>query len=220
MTTRWPLLGSRAGRGGIFALSLGGACVSAPAVAPPAAPRAVAPSAETSLDVTGWETLTLESLGLVLTLPDGPGWTSRQQAHTSFRAHHAATGSELRVRVWPDQRAVTPDACAARARLTWPELPQPDDPGAIDDRPLLAPAGYRGRVIIAVATLADGTLEGRLGAVGAAIGRCFAISFRTRARGVAAERVVAESLAVVAEGTVDQLAIVTIEDRVPRRDSL
>ncbi len=220
MTTRWPLRGSGAGWAGVFAVSLGGACAPAPTVAPPAAPHVAVPSAETSLHATAWETLTIESLGLVLTLPDGPGWTSRQEAHLGFRALHAATGSELRVRVWPDQRGVTPDACAARARLTWPELPQPGDPGAIDDRPLLAPAGYRGRMIIAVTTLADGTLEGRLSAVGAAIGRCLAVSFRTRARGGAAERVVAESLAVVAEGTVDQLAMVTIEDRVPRRDSL
>jgi len=175
-----------------------------------ATPRAV------PLAAAGWEAVTVQSLALVLHLPDGSGWSWDEQAPLGLRALHAATGSELRVRGWLDGRAARPEACAERARLVWTTLPGPGSPGLIDDRPLRAPAGYRGRVTVAVVALADGTLEGRLGAVGAGAGRCLALWFRTRARGVAAERAVAESLAVVAEGTVDRLAIVSIEDRVTR----
>ncbi len=210
LTFGWGTLGF-----GFLAALAGSACGAPREVAKPAEPPAAPRAAAASLPAARWETLTLPSLGLALPLPDGPGWASREDSTLGFRALHAATGAELRARSWPEQRSVTPEACLARARLAWPDLPAPGDPGLLDDRPLRAPEGYRGQVLVNVARRPDGALEGRLVAVGAGVGRCLALSFRTWAQGAGAERVVAESLAVIAEGTVDRLSIVSIEDRVP-----
>ncbi|GEM_PF-4891415 len=201
----------------MLAALAGAGCGAPRAVATPAEPTAPARAAPAPLVAERWNELVLPSVGLVLPLPDAPGWSATEDPTLGFWAQHAATGSELRARTWPDRRGITPEACMARARLAWPELPAPGDQVLVDDRPLRTPEGYLGRMLVAVTRLPAGTLEGRLIAVWASAGRCLALSFRTRVQGAAAARVVAESLAVIAEGTVDRLSIMSIEDRVPRR---
>ncbi|MBN2197566.1 MAG: hypothetical protein JW751_32605 [Polyangiaceae bacterium] len=157
--------------------------------------------------------MALRDEGLVLNLPDAGGWSKGSPAGPGFHAVHRATRSVFRLRTWAAVRSVTPAECAERARLFWPELPTEGDPGLVDSRPLVSPPGYRGRLVVVVEPAGPATLDGRLGAVGASLGRCLAVYFQTRAGGTGAELAVAESLALVASGTVDRLDLIRIEDR-------
>jgi hypothetical protein len=178
----------------------------------PAAPAGPPPPRSRSIPDRDWTSIEVESAQLLLPLPDRGGWARLEGSPSAVWLAHRASGTVLRVRGWLERRSVTAAECAERATLAWPHLPVLDSPGVLDRRPLLAPTGYRGWVTLTVARAGSSAIEGRLGAVGAGPGRCFALELVTRAGGPGADRVVGETLALFAAGSVDRLTRASFED--------
>jgi hypothetical protein len=158
----------------------------------------------------------LPRFALVVPIPEFPEWSIDDASEQWFVARHAASNSELRVRAWPSNRSVTPAACEAQARLWLPTLPARAEDDAVEVRRLRAPSGYHGELIAGVRLLAAGTaLEGYALAFGAAVGRCYAATFTTRAQGERAEERVGATLAVIAGGLLERVEVSKVEDRAP-----
>jgi hypothetical protein len=190
------------------------ACQPAPVrPSPRATPNPIVPRPR-SLPDEDWAVVELRSVGVRLRLPDGASWRRVSSRDAEFRAEHPPTKSSLRVAAWPTERAASAEACARRARLVWPEIPDRDARDRLDVRVLDVASGYRGFVVVAARAVTVDRWVGRLVAVGVRPGRCLVLAFATQAIGPGAGLAVADALALISAGTVDRLEPLGIEDRV------
>ncbi|HMJ15627.1 MAG TPA: hypothetical protein VK524_29625 [Polyangiaceae bacterium] len=163
-----------------------------------------------------WRSVTLPRFALVVPLPEFAEWSIDDTSERWFVARHEGSRSELRVRGWSAARLGSDEQCESQARAWLPSIPEPAPDDAVEIRRLRSPSGYHGRVIAGVRLAQDGAeLEGYALAFGAAVGRCYAAVFRTRATGARAEWLVGASLAVVAGGLLERVEATRVEDRAP-----
>jgi len=200
--------------GWAFALPACGPTVTAEPAVPQSA-ASDAPRNATPLVAGAWGSVRSGRHGLEIPLPSRGQWSVNDRQEAWLVAQHSASRSELRLRAWRAPRANAPESCLEQARLWRPDLPEPSTATLIEQRALVAPAGYRGTVWVGVKQVGDAA-EGDAVAVGARTGRCFVLWYRTRIRGNAAETVVTENLATVSAGVIDRIREVGIEDTVPR----
>lgn len=149
---------------------------------------------------------------LTLALPDRPAWHTDDTGRW-FTAQHAATGTRLWARAWREHRSVTPDECLDAARRWLPEAFPALESEAVESRPMSAPPGYRGTLTLG-ARARGRAVEGLAYVAGRDVGRCFAAAVRTEATGVAAERAVAERLAVLTDLALGSARVLGAEERV------
>jgi hypothetical protein len=132
---------------------------------------------------------------------------------------HAPSRSRLSVRLWRAARLVRPAECEAEARLARPSLPRVEPEAIIDSRPLDAPEGFTGSLVVGVDMTPSGSTRGFVLAVGAAIGRCFVLAFETSADGAESALIVGERLRAAADRVVPSIEIRSVDERVhPDRD--
>lgn len=160
----------------------------------------------------------LEALPGAITLDDASRWRAVNSG--SFTVlEHAASRSRLSLRLWRAARLVRPAECEAEARVARPSLPRVDPDAVIDSRPLDAPEGFTGSVVVGVDGTPSGSTRGFVLAVGAAIGRCFVLVFETSADGSNAARVVGDRLRRASDVVVPSVELRSIDERVrPDRD--
>ncbi|HEX6764316.1 MAG TPA: hypothetical protein VF103_02535 [Polyangiaceae bacterium] len=186
----------------------------------PAAPvRAPARSATTNDDTAErFGLVELARLPGVVALYDPKRWRSVDGGSFTL-LEHAPSRSTLAVRVWHAARLVRPGDCEADARLARPSLPRIDPDSIIDSRPLDVPSEFHGSLVVGVDPTPQGSTHGYALAIGAAIGRCYALAFETTADGPDAAVVVAERLRVAADHIVPSLALRNVDERVrPERE--
>lgn len=152
-------------------------------------------------------------------LPDGSGWRIDDRKTSFLDATHPATGSRLRARAWNEARAVSREACLARAREIDASLPEAQGESVIDER-IETIGGDETSAHLRAAVSADG--EGELSGIvlvsGVSVRRCFVLAFETQASGEGAEATIADRLATVTEGVVRSVRFKPMLD-VPRADS-
>lgn len=154
---------------------------------------------------------------LVVPIPERREWRLDEVSSPWFVARHPGTDSELRLRTWNAPRLVTPEECETQARLWLPQLATTTGEAAVERRALRAPAGFHGSVVAGVGMPSQqGELEGYVQAFGAAIGRCYAAVFTTRARGKGAELRLGRTLGVVVGGILEQVQARGIDERASR----
>jgi hypothetical protein len=170
-----------------------------------------------ALSDSSWAFVRLRRFALVVPIPERSEWRLDDASTPWFAARHSGTGSELLVRTWSAPRLVTPEACEAQARLWLPELPSTEGEMAVERRALRAPAGFHGNVVAGVGVPGPkGELDGYAQVFGAAVGRCYAAVFTTRASGVGAELRLGRTLGVVVGGIFERMQASGIDDRASR----
>lgn len=202
----------------LVALASSGCAKRTPPPVPPAPAAAPSPPSMTTapLAARGWQSVTSVRHALEVPLPERIGWAVNDRVEPWLVAQHGPSHSDLRVRTWSAERLSTPEGCLARAQLWRPDLPVGTGE-RVEDRALVAPQGYRGRVEVTVrASASDEGVEGHVVAYGARTSRCYLLWYRTRAAGPRAIDVVGENLAVVSSGIVDRVREVAVEDVVER----
>jgi len=177
----------------------------------PPRPPPVAPSFAAELADGGWAEVESPRQSLAVRLPQRDAWRT-DDAQPWFLARHPATESLLRLRTWLAPRLVRPEECEQQARLWLPAIP-PTRAEAVVRRPLRAPEGFSGEVVVGVEPGHEG-LEGHALAFGADVGRCYAAVFTTHASGSGSEDVLGRRLVLIVEGVLERVRRHTIEDRV------
>jgi hypothetical protein len=86
----------------------------------------------------------------------------------------------------------------------------------VEVRQIEAPPGYATELTVGVRPTGEAELEGFAIAFGAAVGRCLALIYTTRAAGGGAEALVGHRLQMVVDGTIAGLASSTVDDRARR----
>ncbi|HET9956041.1 MAG TPA: hypothetical protein VFQ61_16155 [Polyangiaceae bacterium] len=162
---------------------------------------------------SGWSKRWLARQALTLELPDAAHWRKGTKVR-SFVIEHPASHSVLKVESERAERLVRPADCEQRARLAWPEAPRGDDASRVDARRLDVPPGYVTQVEVLVLPLQEDTAEGHVLAFGAAVGRCLALHFTTRASGPERFERIAERLGLVTGRLLPSITPLSADDRV------
>jgi hypothetical protein len=198
------------------ALSCLGCSTPREAASPPPGPPPPPPTAVASAASFG--IVELDDLPGAIALDDASRWQAINGG--SFTVlEHVASRSRLSLRLWRAARLVRPAECEAEARVARPSLPRVDLDAVIDSRPLDAPQGFTGSVVVAVDGTPSGSTRGFVLAVGAAVGRCFVLVFETSADGVNAAHVVGNRLRQATDVVVPSVELRSIDERVrPDRD--
>lgn len=165
----------------------------------PAAPLPATRPAEFSDEA--WGSYRSRRFGLVLPLPEAAAWQIDDRGSQWLVATHAATVSELAVRMWQEDEIVNRDRCEARAR-GWRQLPPADDIEIVRRDRLPFPPEYDTAVSVGVVAPKPGApLTGVALAFGGWAHGCFAFVYRTTAAGPGAEMAIAARLAAMVDGT-------------------
>ena len=213
-----------AARGWVFALLLA-ACDPTPA-APPVVPSTPVPVVETRPRALGdgpmGDFVSLR-FGLKLPLPDGKSWRIDDHDSSWLVAKHAASASDLVVRVWREETVMNRARCEERARF-WRKIPERESADIVEKHPVNVPAGFDTMVevgVIAPALVgkkarAGEELRGVAMAFGGKGRRCFAWIYTTSAGGPGAEAVLGERLATMVQGSLS--ATTTVNELDPQID--
>jgi hypothetical protein len=169
-------------------------------------------------DSARWGLIELDELPGVIALYDPGGWKGARGG--SFVVlEHERTRSSLSIRVSRAARLVRPSDCEAEARLLRPSLPRADPDVIVEERPLDAPRDFSGTLVLGVEPRAHSALRGFALAVGAAVGRCYVLSYETIADGPDAASLVADRLRAAAERLVPSVRLYGVDQRVhPERE--
>jgi hypothetical protein len=98
-------------------------------------------------------------------------------------------------------------------------LPRADPDVIVEERPLEAPRDFSGTLVLGVEPAPHSALRGFALAVGAAVGRCYVLSYETTADGPDAASVVADRLRAAAERLVPSVRLYGVDDRIhPERE--
>ncbi len=216
--------GSGLARLGAIALCLV-ACGPAAVVAP-ATPSKPVPIVETRPKALGdGPTGDFVSLrfGLKLPLPDGKSWRIDDHDSGWLVAKHAASASDLVVRVWREETVMNRARCEERARL-WRKIPERESADIVEKHSVDVPAGFDTVVEVGVIAPAPAGKKARPGedlrGVAMAFGgkgrRCFAWIYTTSAGGSGAEAVLGERLATMVQGSLS--ATTTVNELDPQID--
>lgn len=161
-----------------------------------------------------WGRLRVVSRALELELPELDDW--EYDAGPSWvRLEHTASSSVLELWVARAERLVRPAECEARARLTHPQLWRPSAETTIEQRTLDLSGGFRTELSVGISPRSrESEVIGQAVAFGAAVGRCLAVHFTTRASGAGAELEIARRLELVTGRTIPSLTLRGVEDRI------
>lgn len=185
-----------------------------PASAPPPAP----PQARVDLVAEAWGDVESPDHPLIVRLPQARAWTVDDTEKYWLALSHARSDSSVRIRVWRAGRRAKPADCREQAQLWVPALRELTDDQRVADAKLMVPEGFVTDVELFALPLSKPDelleVEGRVDAFGAAPTRCFAVLFTTRARGVGADRVVAERIGLWADEALPHLRMRGIAERV------
>lgn len=171
-----------------------------------------------------WAEVESTKFPLIVSVPEARAWQVDRGEKNWLLLHHQASDSSLFVRVWRGARTVTPEACRAQAALWHPVIGEVGEDQRVAEQRLQVPLGFDTAVEALVIGLSGAPnaagppepveVEGRVHAFGASPGRCFAVLFVTRSRGMGAERVVAERMSLMADEAFPRMRMRGIEDRV------
>jgi hypothetical protein len=161
--------------------------------------------------------------GLKLPLPDGKGWRIDDHGGSWLVATHAASGSELVLKVWREEAVTNRGRCEERARF-WRKIPERESADIVEKHAVDVPSGFDTVVevgVIAPALVgkkakAGEDLRGVAMAFGGKGRRCFAWIYTTSAGGQGAEAVLGERLATMVQGSLS--ATVTVNELDPQID--
>lgn len=171
------------------------------------------PAARVGISADRWGDVVSRRFSLDVPLPERGAWRVDDSSSAWLVARHAASASELLVRTWTASRLARPSDCEQQVRLWRPDLPVPGADTQVDRQVLDVPSGYRTDLVVAVQPRKPG-IEGVALAFGAAVGRCYALVYTTSAVGPGAESAVGRRLAIVVDGIVRRVRVLTIEDRI------
>jgi len=162
---------------------------------------------------SGWRVAQAFGQSIELPVPDAASWAV-QEGGRWWHIRHAASSSQLLIRTWRAPRSSSPQACEHQARLWRPELPEvPIERAILRDR-LNAPKGFHTELSVGVTSQRGrSVVEGVALAFGSRPGRCLAMVYTTRAEGPAAEAMVAERLAAIADNSFANARELSIDDR-------
>jgi hypothetical protein len=161
--------------------------------------------------------------GLKLPLPEGKSWRIDDHDSNWLVAKHAASASDLVVRVWREETVMNRARCEERARF-WRKIPERESADIVEKHPVDVPAGFDTVVevgVIAPALVGKKARPGEdLRGVAMAFGgkgrRCFAWIYTTSAGGSGAEAVLGERLATMVQGSLS--ATTTVNELDPQID--
>ena len=161
--------------------------------------------------------------GLKLPLPDGKAWRIDDHEGSWLVAKHAASGSELVLKVWREDTVTNRGRCEERARF-WRKIPERGIADIVEKHAVDVPSGFDTVVevgVIAPALVGKKATAGEdLRGVAMAFGgkgrRCFAWIYTTSAGGQGAEAVLGERLATMVQGSLSATA--TVNELDPRID--
>jgi hypothetical protein len=179
----------------------------------PGRPRRLTPELTWESANAAWVRRRSVRFSVEFELPSGREWDVDDASERWLVATHRATDSQLRIRVWPAERLVRPEDCKAQLVLWRPATPLRFDQ-ELERRSVDAPAPFRTELAVGVKQGRKGALEGYILAFGAAVGRCYAAVFVTRAQGLDSRAVLARRLAVIGDGVIVRLRFFSIDDRV------
>lgn len=186
------------------------ACDPAPIV-PPVVPSKPAPIVATRPKALGdapTGDFTSLRFGLKLPLPDGKSWRIDDHDSNWLVAKHAASASDLVIRVWREDAVMNRARCEERARF-WRKIPDRESADIVEKRAVDVPTGFDTMVEVGVIAPALAGKKPRAGedlrGVAMAFGgkgrRCFAWIYTTSAGGPGAEEVIGERLATMVQGS-------------------
>jgi hypothetical protein len=207
---------------GAFAL-LVAACDPPPAVVPvvPSKPVPIVVARPPALgDGPAGDFVSLR-FGLKLPLPDGKSWRIDDHDSNWLVAKHAASASDLVVRVWREEAVMNRARCEERARF-WRKIPERESADIVEKHPVDVPTGFDTVVEVGVIApalagkkaRAGGDLRGVAMAFGGKGRRCFAWIYTTSAGGQGAEQVLGERLATMVQGSLS--ATTTVNELDPQ----
>ncbi|HMR76187.1 MAG TPA: hypothetical protein PKD61_13770 [Polyangiaceae bacterium] len=210
-------------RAGIAAAALSLLCACGPAGSTPtqggSAPPPVAPTAspaQPELPAGEFEVVFGPRAGLSVRVPAPAQWRA-EDTERWFTLSHVGTETKLALRTWRAERRVRPEQCQAQARLWRHDLPALPSEHVVDERTLSSPAEHAVHLTVLVQRAAPGEpIVGWALAFGAAIGKCYAAIFETRARGAGAEAAIAGRLALAADAILPSVQEQGIDERVLR----
>jgi hypothetical protein len=180
----------------------------------PAASPAPEPTAHARLDAVAFAPVSSSRQSLVIPLPQASRWSVDDSSTPWLVARDRASASELRARGWSAALRARPGDCERQVRLWRPETPPSTGATIVDRRRLGVPAGYESDLVVGVHRSPTGAVEGYALLFGASIGRCIAVVYTTYALGAGDADAVAQRLAVIVDGSLTQLRLHGIEDRV------
>ena len=159
--------------------------------------------------------------GLKLPLPDGRSWRIDDHDGSWLVAKHAASASDLVVRVWREEAVMNRARCEERARF-WRKIPERESADSVEKHPVDVPVGFDTVVEVGVIAPALAGKKARVGedlrGVAMAFGgkgrRCFAWIYTTSAGGPGAEAVLGERLATMVQGSLS--ATTTVNELEPQ----
>jgi hypothetical protein len=141
-----------------------------------------------------------------VTLPDPGAWRARRDG-TFVVLEHRDGRSRLVLRVWRAERLVRPSMCENTARLHRPTLPQAEAGEIIERRKIDSPRDYDVHLTAGIDKARGGGVHGFALAVGATVGRCYLGLYETWADGPGAPERVAERLAIMIAGVIENVAL-------------
>ena len=161
--------------------------------------------------------------GLKLPLPDGKSWRIDDHESGWLVARHAASASELVVRVWREEAVMNRARCEERARF-WRKIPERESADIVERHPVDVPTGFDTVAFVGVVAPALAGKKAKAGeelrGVAMAFGgkgkRCFAWIYTTSAGGQGAEAVLGERLATMVQGSLS--ATTTVNELDPQID--
>ncbi|MEJ7732082.1 MAG: hypothetical protein WKG00_23085 [Polyangiaceae bacterium] len=189
-------------------LALAAALSACAGEAPPAPARPTAPgpgARQAEFSDRAWASYRSRRFGLVLPLPEASAWRIDDRGTQWLEASHAATGSELSVRMWHEDEIVNRDRCEARAR-GWKKLPPSEEIEVLLHERVPVPPEFDTALSVGLVAPAPGRpLVGTALAFGGWAHGCFAFLYRTSATGAGAEEAVGSRLAAIVDGSLRKL---------------
>lgn len=174
------------------------------------------PSSGDALPDARWDSARSRVYSFELPLPDRRGWAVGEASERWWHARHERSGSDLRVRIWREGRMPERAACERQARLWSPELPETDPSSVIERREVEQPPGFRSELVVGV-TQAGAEIRAFALMFGVSPHRCFALAFRTKAKGTGADAAIGRRLGLIVGGSVRKLELFDISDRAGRQ---
>jgi hypothetical protein len=160
-----------------------------------------------------WSEFSSRRFGFKVALPDARGWSLNDDSERWFALSHARSESSLDLRTWRTERRVHRDQCLEQVYLWRGDLRTSVEP--VLSRRLSSPSQFDVHLLADVRPAETGGLQLVAIAYGAAVGRCYAAVFRTRAAGGGADAELGQRLRMMVDGCLERVEVLAI-DQLPR----